>query len=65
MSVPREQPAITEHRVRGFPVRVVNTRHDIDTRQVLIRLTQALDLIASATPRRFRRLSRDLSGFLV
>jgi hypothetical protein len=46
-------------------VRVVNTRPDIDTRQVLIRLTQALDLIASATPRVVRRLSIDLSGFLV
>jgi hypothetical protein len=46
-------------------VRVLNTRADIDTRQALIRLTQALDLIASASPRRFRRLSTDLSGFLV
>jgi hypothetical protein len=62
---PREPPVITEDRVREFPVRVVNTRADIDTRQVLIRLTQALDLIASAAPRCFRRLSRDLSGFLV
>jgi hypothetical protein len=65
VSVLPEQPAFTEHRVRGFPVRVVNTRPDIETRQVLIRLTQALELIASASPRRFQRLSSDLSGFLV
>jgi hypothetical protein len=64
-SGPGEQPVITDDRVWGFPVRVINTRPDIDTRQVLIRLTQALDLIASAVPRCFRRLSSDLSGFLV
>src|SRR3954449_1858384 len=64
-SEPGEPPIITEHRVRGFPVRVINNRPDIDTRQVLIRLTQALDLIASGAPRCFRRLSGDLSGFLV
>jgi hypothetical protein len=65
VSGPSEQPVITEQRVRGLPVRVVNTRSDIDPRQVLIRLTQALDLIASAAPRCFRRLSGDFSGFLV
>jgi hypothetical protein len=64
-SEPGEPPIITEHRVRGFPVRVINNRPDIDTGQVLIRLTQALDLIASGAPRCFRRLSGDLSGFLV
>jgi hypothetical protein len=65
VSGPPEQPVITEHLLRGFPVRVVNTRVDVDTGQVLIRLAQALDLIASAAPRCFRRLSDDLSGFLV
>jgi hypothetical protein len=61
-----EKDAVTTvHQLRGVPVRVVNTRADIDTRQVVERLTQALDLIARYAPRRFRRLQQDLAGFLV
>jgi hypothetical protein len=51
--------------VRGIPVRVFNTRRDIDTAQVLERLGQALDLIATHAPRQFRRLQQDLAGILV
>jgi len=55
----------SEHLVCGFPVRVTNTRPDIDTRQVLTRLAQALDLIASTVPRSYRRMRQDLAGFVV
>jgi hypothetical protein len=58
----REEATVTHHRVRGFSVRVTNGRPDIDTHQVLTRLTQALDLIASYAPRRYRRMQRDLAG---
>ena len=58
-------PEVSEHLVRGFRVRVTNTRPDIDTNQVLIRLAQALDLIASAVPRSYRRMRQDLAGFVV
>jgi len=51
--------------IRGIPVRVLNTRRDIDTGQVLRRLTAALDLIATYAPLRFQRLRRDLSGIVV
>ena len=56
---------IEHHTVRGFPVRVLNTRADIDTAKVLESLTRALDLIATYAPRRFRRMRQDLTGFLV
>lgn len=56
----------TEHRmVHGLPVRVVNTRPDIQTEQVLQRLAAALDLISTYAPRRYRRLHTDLAGFAV
>jgi hypothetical protein len=55
-----------EHRVvHGLPVRIVNTRSDIRTEQVIERLTAALDLIAAYAPRRYRRLRQDFSGLLV
>ena len=57
---------ITEHRrICGIRVRIINTRRDIDTSQVLERLTQALDLIAAYAPRRFRRLRQDFAGLVV
>lgn len=60
---PREEATVvTTHRVRGFSVRVTNSRPDIDTQQVLARLTQALDLIAAYAPRRYQRMQRDLAG---
>lgn len=57
---------MTEHRVvHGFPVRILNTRPDIDTEQVVARLTAAIDLIAAHAPRRYRRLRTDVAGFVV
>jgi hypothetical protein len=53
------------HLIHGFTVTIVNTRSDIDTAQVVQRLTQALDLIATYAPRRFRRMHRDLAGLVV
>ena len=58
-------PPVEHHVVHGLPVRVVNTRPDIRTAEVLERLTAALDLVARYTPARYRRLRRDLSGFVV
>lgn len=56
----------TEYReIHGLPVRIVNTRPDIDTEQVARRLSAALDLIATYAPRCHRRLRQDLAGFVV
>ena len=51
--------------VHGLPVRIINTRPDIETDEVILRLTAALDLIATYAPRRYRRLRSDLAGFVV
>ena len=51
--------------IRGLPVRILNSRQDIDTAQVIERLTQALDLIARYAPARFRRLQQDFAGIVV
>ena len=57
---------LTERRqIRGLPVRILNTRRDIGTTEVVERLTQALDLIARYAPRRFRRLQQDFAGIVV
>jgi hypothetical protein len=53
------------HEVRGFTVIVENSRPDIDTRDVLQRLDEALALIERAQPWRLRHLERDLRAFLV
>jgi hypothetical protein len=53
------------HSVHGIPVRVDNTRPDIDTAQALGRVSAALDLIAAHAPRRYLRLRRDVAGFVV
>ena len=56
----------TEHReIHGLPVRIVNTRPDIQTEEVAQRLSGALDLIASYAPRCYRHLRTDFSGFVV
>src|SRR5262245_50986370 len=62
---PTETPPVEHHLVHGLPVRVLNTRPEIRTADVIHRLTAALDLIARYAPARYRRLRRDLSGFLV
>lgn len=51
--------------VHGLPVRILNTRPDIDTAQVVARLSAALDLVAAHAPRVYRRLPVDLAGFVV
>lgn len=57
---------LTEARiVHGIPVRIVNTRPDIRTEQVVERLTAALNLIGAYAPRRYRRLRNDVSAFVV
>lgn len=54
-----------QREMHGLPVRIVNTRPDIETEQVAQRLAAALDLIASYAPRCYRRLRTDLAGFIV
>jgi hypothetical protein len=51
--------------VHGFNTVIVNTRADIDTKQVIARLDGALALLKQYVPHHYRRLSRDFSGFLV
>jgi hypothetical protein len=61
-----EPAALTSrHAVREFPVRLWNTRAEIDSAQVLARLGQALDLIATYAPHRFWRMRQDVAGFVV
>ena len=62
---PAETPPVEHHVVHGLPVRVLNTRLEIQTSDVIQRLTAALDLIARYAPARYRRLRQDLSGFVV
>ncbi|HZB28220.1 MAG TPA: hypothetical protein VE282_06630 [Gemmatimonadales bacterium] len=54
-----------QHRIGALRVRIENTRPDIDSADVLRRLAQALDLIATYAPRRLRRMERDLIGIVV
>jgi hypothetical protein len=54
-----------QHRLHGLPVRIVNTRPDIDSAQVLARVAQALDLIATYAPRHLRHMQEDLAGIVV
>jgi hypothetical protein len=54
-----------EYQIHGLPVRILNTRPDIQTDQVLQRLTAALDLVASYAPRTYRRLRTDVAGLVV
>jgi hypothetical protein len=51
--------------IHGLPVRIINSRPDIQTEHVLQRLAAALDLIATYAQRRYRRLRHDLAGFVV
>ncbi len=58
-------PQTEQYVVHGMPVRIVNTRPDIRTENVVRRLGAALDLIAAYAPRCYRRLHHDLAGFVV
>jgi hypothetical protein len=53
------------HSVRGFPVSILNPRRDIDSRDALDRLAQALDLIATYAPHRLRRMRQDIQRIVV
>lgn len=53
------------HEVRGFRVLVENSRPDISTGDVLVRLDDSLSLIERYQPWRLRHLERDLKQFLV
>lgn len=55
----------TEHTVRGFRVRVLNSEPDVETGQVLARLGEAIDLIATYQPGRLAHLRRDISHFII
>ncbi len=54
-----------ERTVRGFSVRVVNSRPDIDTDAVFRRMDAALGLIATYQPRAFKRMRHDFERILV
>ena len=58
-------PPLERFVVHGLPVRVLNTRPDIRTAEVIERLTAALDLVARYAPARYRRLRQDFSGFVI
>lgn len=51
--------------LRGVPVRLTNTRDDIEDEAVLERLDESLALIAQYAPHRFRHLQRDIRGIKV
>jgi hypothetical protein len=55
----------SHHRIGDLPVRITNTRPDIDTERVLERVTEALSLVAEYAPRRFRRLPQDIAAIVV
>lgn len=58
-------PETERYQIHGLPVRIVNTRPDIQTEQVAQRLAAALDLVAAYAPRCYRRLGSDLAGIVV
>jgi hypothetical protein len=57
--------AVDQRLVRGIRVRLINSRADIRTDQVIERLDSALGLVEQYAPRCYRRLSRDVAGFRV
>jgi hypothetical protein len=58
-------PLVEEFTVRGIPVVVENSRPDIATDAVLLRLDEALGLIATYQPWRFTHLLRDIDRIWV
>ncbi len=51
--------------IRGISIQVVNSRADIDTETVFQRMDGALGLIATYSPRAFRRMQADFQRILV
>lgn len=58
-------PLTEVHDVRGFRVELTNSRPDIDSKAVLERLGEALDLIATYQPTRMAHLRRDVRQICV
>ncbi len=58
-------PFVVKRTVAGIPVRVNNTRPDVDTGRVFRRAEAVLDLVASYQPARFAHLARDLAVIVV
>ena len=56
---------IARYQVVGIPVVVHNTRPDIETAQVVVRLERALALIQQYVPHHFRHLKRDFAYIVV
>jgi hypothetical protein len=61
----RSAARVSHHFVRGIPVVVNNTRPDIETSDVLVRLDRTLALIERFVPHHFRHLKRDIAYILV
>ncbi len=61
----RSSARVSHHLVRGIPVVVNNTRPDIDTNDVLVRLDRTIALIERFAPHHFRHLKRDFAFILV
>src|SRR4051812_14946130 len=59
------RPQVDVFDVRGFTVYVENSRPDIETQVVLLRLDEALGLIEQTQPWRLAHMRRDLSHFIV
>ena len=56
---------VSRHDVSGIPVVIDNTRPDIDTTEVVIRLERTLELIERFVPHHFRHLKRDFAYIVV
>lgn len=59
------QPALVSRQVRGIDVELVNTREDIRDADVLARLDEALALIETYAPHRWRHFQRDVRAIRV
>lgn len=60
-----QTPGWSRHTLHGIAVELRNTRADIADREVLVRLGEALDLLAVYAPGRLRHLQRDVRGIRV
>ncbi len=61
----RQPDPTTTHEVVGIPVVVNNTRPDVDTKAVIVRLERSLSLIERYVPHHFRHLKRDFAYIVV
>ncbi|MEO8579239.1 MAG: hypothetical protein ABI469_03245 [Gemmatimonadales bacterium] len=61
----RTQVSVTRHEAMGIPIVVENTRPDIDTGEVVVRLARSLALIEHYVPHYFRHLKQDFAYIIV